>query len=119
MLQPTQRIYREYLVLLNSCMIMKQKFVNISNTRAYENRIKKNAKPVKKVKEKPQPQVDTSHAEAEIINAAKISIHRAVSITDIERNELEHSNSQEQFDINHVEQKSDLEIIIDEFYALK
>lgn len=128
MLQPTQRIYREYLVLLNSFMVMKQKFINIANTRLYESRLKRNAKTTSTRKGRNKgtpalPQETNRIAEVEIRKDSKLTVNgipRISSSTAHLINELDRTNSQEHIDLtNQIEHKSDLDIIIDEFYALK
>ena len=108
-------------------MAMKQKFVNLANTRLYESRLKRNQRnTARKGKNKtpaPTNQETARTTEPEIRKDSKLTQNgqfRISSSTVHLLNELDRTNSQENIDLaNQPEHKSDLDIIIDEFYALK
>jgi hypothetical protein len=100
---------------------MKQKFINMSNTRVYESRMRRNQPKNKRGKQiagqatnkadSPKPNLSIEPRASSVIAAL---LERQSGLLH------ERFGSQDTLEANHDnEHKSDLEIIIDEFYALK
>ena len=121
---------------MNSFQTVKQKFINMANTRVYESRRIKNTNTKtnkkggfgnNKIQENnnllQSEHADSIDLEIRKVSKSKIDIHHRdlLSIDHLHQSVLDDSlNSHEIIDISQLEShKSDLDKIIDEFYALK